>query len=133
MKDEENVEELIKIYVYPLLDEECKRLGIPRNFIKGVYSCPYKGFFEGGSYLEEIKNENGNVKYVKIRICEKNDRRGVLEDFFHEMWHAKETWEGKESRFSELRADLYAEKRILQLALSGWKYLKANLNGRGGI
>jgi hypothetical protein len=43
----------------------------------------------------------------------------VLEVFFHEMFHVKELLEGRKKPFSELRADLYAIRRILELSLSG--------------
>ena len=115
-----DVEKLIKIYVEPLLDEECKRLGVPREFIKGVYGCYYEDWIAGR--VEEI-HKNNRLVGVRIRIADCNNSRDVLQVFFHEMYHVKEMIKNQNSFFSELRADLYAEKRILQLALNGWKYL----------
>ena len=107
-----NVDQLIKTYVYPILDEECKRLGIPRDFVKGVYSCYYKDSIAGR--VEELR-ENDKLIGVKIRIADCNeDARSVLATFFHEMFHVKELLYGKKF-FSELRANIYAKKRILQL------------------
>jgi hypothetical protein len=40
------------------------------------------------------------------------------------MYHISELLHGRSKFLSNLRASLYAEKRILQLALSGWKYLR---------
>jgi hypothetical protein len=75
-----NVDYLIRLYVYPLLDEECRRLGIPRNFILGVYGCYCKDGMVG--YVEEIRKE-GKLINVRIRIgdCNKSPR-DVLEVFF---------------------------------------------------
>ncbi|GEM_PF-1805005 len=119
-----DVDRLIRVYVYPLLEEECKRLKIPREFVKGVYGCYYKDW-EGGR-IEEIRDGNKLVG-VRIRIADCNDPRDVLATFFHEMFHVKELLDGNKL-LSELRAELYAEKRIFQLALSRWKYLRSNSN-----
>ena len=126
MKNVKTTEELIKVYVLPLLEEECKRLGIPKNFVKGIYSQPYRLTLESNLYipLEEIFDEEGNVTGVNIRLPDSNNPRGILSTFFHEMFHARELIYG-DKLFSELRAYLYAEKRILQLTLSGWDYLKS--------
>jgi len=114
-----DVDYLIKLYVYPLLEEECKRLKIPRNFILGVYGCYCKDEIAG--YVEEIREE-GKLINVRIRIGDCNESpRDVLKVFFHEMFHVKELLVGKRKLLSELRADLYAERRILQLALDRWK------------
>jgi hypothetical protein len=82
-----DVDYLIKTYVYPLLEEECKRLGIPREFVKGVYGCYYKDFTRG--YVEELRDGEKTVG-VRIRIADCNNRRGVLTTFFHEMFHVQE-------------------------------------------
>jgi hypothetical protein len=116
-----DVDYLIKLYVYPLLEEECRRLNIPRNFILGVYGCYCKDEIAG--YVEEIR-EGNKLMNVRIRIGDCNESlRDVLKVFFHEMFHVKELLYGKKL-FSELRANLYAERRILQLALGRWKYIK---------
>jgi len=109
----EDVDKLIKTYVYPILKKECDRLEIPIDFIKGVYGCYYRDFTVG--IVEEVR-ENGNLVGVIIRIADCNNARGVLKTFFHEMFHVREMLYGKKA-FSELRADIYAEKRILQLTL----------------
>ena len=111
-----NVDYLIKLYVYPILYEECKRLGVPREFVLCVYSCYWR---EGrAGFIEEVW-EDGELKGVRIRISECNQSRGeVLKVFFHEMYHVKEKWERKKRIFSELRADLYAEFRFLKIMLS---------------
>jgi hypothetical protein len=117
-----DVDYLIKLYVYPLLEEECRRLKIPRNFILGVYGCYCKDGIAG--YVEEIK-EGNKLMNVRIRIGDCNESpRDVLKVFFHEMFHVKELLDGKKKLLSELRADLYAEERILQLALGRYKYIK---------
>jgi hypothetical protein len=90
--------------------------------VKGVFGCYFKDFEAGR--VEEIREGNKLVG-VRIRIADCNDARDVLTTFFHEMFHVKELLYGKKF-LSELRAELYAEKRIFQLALSGWKYLRSN-------
>jgi len=116
-----DVDSLIEIYVKPLLKEECRKLGIPFDFIKGIYGCYYKDGIAG--YVEEIRKDDKLVG-VRIRIADCNNSRGVLSVFFHEMFHVRELLYGRSKFLSDLRASLYAEKRILQLALSGWKYLR---------
>jgi hypothetical protein len=117
-----NVDYLIKLYVYPLLEEECRRLKIPRNFILSVYWCYCKD--ERIGYVEEIREE-GKLINVRIRIGDCNESpRDVLKVFFHEMFHVRELLDGKRKLFSELRADLYAVRRILQLTLGRWRYIK---------
>jgi tRNA threonylcarbamoyladenosine modification (KEOPS) complex Pcc1 subunit len=120
-----NLDYLIKMYVYPLLEEECKRLKIPKNFILGIYGCYCKDFVVG--YVEEIK-ESDNLIGVKIKIGDCNESlRSILKVFFHEMYHVKELYNGKKLFLSELRADLYAELRLLQLALNRRKYIKQKI------
>ena len=115
---------LIKLCIYSLLEEECRRLKIPRGFILGVYAFYCKDWIAG--FVEEIKEEN-RVIGVRIRIgdCVKSPRE-TLKVFFHEMFHVKEIYEGRKRLFSELLADLYAAKRLLQLILSG-KYQNLSL------
>jgi hypothetical protein len=72
-----DVDCLIKIYVNPLLEEECKKLKIPRDFIKGVYGCYYNGI---AGYVEEIR-EDDKLVGVRIRIANCNNSRGVLSVF----------------------------------------------------
>jgi len=117
-----DVDNLIKVYVHPLIEEECKRLKIPRDFVRGVYGCYYKDIEAGR--VEEIREGNKLVG-VRIRIADCNDARDVLATFFHEIFHVKELLYG-DKFLSELRAELYAEKRIFQLALSGWEYLHSD-------
>jgi len=111
-----NADDLIRLYVYPILEEECKRLGIPRGFVLGVYACYCKEGIVG--FVEKVPAD-GKVEGVRIRIGECNQsKKEILKTFFHEMYHVKEEWEGKRRRFSELRANLYAELRFLQIILS---------------
>jgi len=119
-----DTQHLINLYISPLLGKECERLGIPREFILGVYSCYCKDFVVG--YVEEVWKDNKLIG-VRIRIGDCNqDKFSILTVFFHEMYHVKEIWEGRRSRFSELRADLYAWFRIFQLALTRTKTTKYN-------
>jgi hypothetical protein len=113
-----DVDYLIKLYIYPLLEEECRKLKIPKNFISGVYGC-YTDIGISG-YVEEIKDGDKIIK-VRIRIGDcNNSPRAVLKVFFHEMYHVKELLDGKKKFLSELLADLYAERRILQFYLNQW-------------
>jgi hypothetical protein len=106
------IDDLIKVYVFPILEEECKRLKIPRDFIRGVYGFRYKDCI--GGIVEELR-EGGKLVGVKIRIADCNNVRGVLKTFFHEMFHVQELFYGKKKFLAEIRADLYAEKRIFQM------------------
>jgi len=121
-----NTDYLINLYVYPLLEEECKRLKVPREFVLGVYSCYCKDSVSG--YVEKVQREDKLVG-VRVRIGECNQNRlSVLNVFFHEMHHVKEEWEGRKRFLSELRADLYAWSRIFQLMLGEMIYrLKTKL------
>jgi len=111
---------LIKLCIYPLLEEECRRLKIPKNFILGIYVFYCKDGIVG--YVEEIRERNKVIGVrIKIGDCIESSRE-LLKVFFHEMFHVKEIYEGKKKLFSEFLADLYAEKRFLQLMLTKWKY-----------
>jgi len=111
-----DTQHLINLYISPLLEKECKRLGISREFILGIYSCYCKDSVVG--YIEEVRKEDKLIG-VRIRIGDCNqDKLSILTVFFHEMYHVKEIWEGRKNHFSELRADLYAWFRIFQLALT---------------
>jgi len=127
MKDERynDIDSLIKMYIYPLLEEECRRLRVPREFILGIYGFYCKDFMVG--YVEEVWKEDKLIG-VRIRIGDCNQGKlSALSVFFHEMYHVKEIWERKKRPFSELRADLYAWYRILQPALNKIIQIRKNL------
>jgi hypothetical protein len=98
------VEEVLK----PELNAECNRLGIPQSFIKGIYGI-YPKAWEYCSLCEPVER-NGSVEGVRIRIdCRITSPGSALRDFWHEMWHSKDYYRGRES--SEVRATLYSWKR----------------------
>ena len=50
------LEYIIRKYLNPLLDDECKRLGIPREFIEGIYES-YLDFLTGARCIPLETNE----------------------------------------------------------------------------
>ena len=107
-----DTQEIIDLYILPIvLPEECRRLGIPPEFIKGVYSC-YPKPFDFDARCEPIL-DNGHIIGVKIRIGINHETpERVKYAFRHETWHAKDYYEGKNS--SEINAVLYTLFRSLQ-------------------
>ena len=111
-----DIDEIIEKILRPELTKECNHLGIPESFIKGIHSIFPKPF-EYSSFCEPIE-ENGRVEGVRIRIdCEINQAGPALRDFLHEMRHAKDYYEGKNS--SELKAVLYSWIRYFERLLCG--------------
>ena len=109
----------------PRLESECKRLGIPPSFVEGVYSVFAKAF-EYTSFCEPVKRE-GEIQRVRIRIGDSvGNKVEALMHFYHEMWHAKEYYEGLEerSKHSEFRATLYSWKRLFEELLGQLRQLK---------
>jgi hypothetical protein len=103
-----NINEIIQNVLRPELNAECKRLGIPESFIKGIY-CIYPKPWEYSSLCEPIERD-GKVEGVRIRIdCRFTNAGPALRDFWHEMWHSKDYYMGRES--SEVKATLYSWRR----------------------
>lgn len=117
-----SVDDIIQKEITPRLDEECKRLGIPRDFVKGVFGC-YANLYRR-SYVELIEKD-GEIDKVRVRIGDSNKTpREVKKDFWYLMWHVKEIYYGEEN--SDWAADSYSGKRNLEEALGR---IKQYVNG----
>ncbi len=113
-----DIDEIIAKVLKPELKPECERLGIPESFIKGIHSILPK-VWEYSS-LCQPDERNGEVVGVWIRIdCEIRKVVPALRDLWHEMWHAKDYYEGKKT--SEAKAILYSWRRYLGRLLRGTK------------
>ena len=113
-----NIDYIIREEIVPILDEECERLGIPKNFVSGVYGC-YSNL-DRRSYAQRIEDENGNTIKVRIRIGDSNKTVNQAKfDFYHEMWHAREYFLGE--NISEKNAWSYAGKRRIEEKIKGIK------------
>jgi hypothetical protein len=105
-----DIEEIIKEYIEPRKVDECKRLGIPPEFILDIKGG-YLDLFEGAKCIPTEKE--GKIIGVEIIInCDEKRPRGARGDFFHEMRHAKKYYENESN--SELGAYLYMIKRGIQ-------------------
>jgi len=104
-----SIDNIIAMELVPLLDRECARLGIPREFVVGVYGI-WPRAFEYGSLCEPVWDQDGHLRGVTIRIASDHGRLGARIDFLHELHHARSYYRGERS--SELRAWLYALSRI---------------------
>jgi hypothetical protein len=110
----DELNKIIEQSLKPLLKTECEKLGIPQDFIKGIYPIFPKSF-EYTSACEPIV-EGNKIEGVRIRIdCTITKPGPALRDFWHEMRHAKDCYEGKNS--SEIKAEFYSLKRRLQYLL----------------
>ena len=101
----------IQKYLKPILAKECTQLGIDPGKIRDVKSC-YPKPFEYNSYLQA----NKDATYT-IRIGNSNTGMAAcIRSFLHELRHVKFYEERK--KHSELKCNLYAWKRFLQLLIS---------------
>jgi hypothetical protein len=107
-----DIEEIIKEYINPRIEDECKRLGISREFIIGVYSSGYSfDSLASGDCTPVIKD--GKIIGVKITLDRDETRtRGARESFFHEMKHAWQFYNN--ILISQFEAYLYMMKREIQ-------------------
>ena len=104
-----HIEDIIKDYLEPRIEDECRRLGIPPEFIISIYGG--RSLFEGGNCIP--KEKDGKIIGVKIKIDEQEKRpRGARGKFFHEMKHAQKYY--KNEPHSELESYLYMIKRGIQ-------------------
>lgn len=111
----DDIEKIITNTLRTLLPLECQRLGVPSSFIQGIYSIFPKPF-EYSSLCEPIE-QDGKINGVRIRIDTTIRSEGrALRDFWHEMYHAKEYFEGRETH-SEAKATLYSWRRYLEKLL----------------
>ena len=106
-----DIDEIIEKVLRPELKRECERLGIPESFIKGIYAILPKAW-EYSSLCEPVER-SGKVEGVRIRIDYRINKPGAaLRDFWHEMRHAKDYYNGRKS--SEAKATIYSWKRYLK-------------------
>ena len=118
--DYRDIDDIIDKVIKPRLNKECQKLGIPSSFIHDVAAI-YPKPFEFHSICQPVRgdgtyveSEEEEVAKVKIRIDSTIRRHSAaLIAFWHEMYHAKQYYEGKK-RQSELRATLYSWKRFLE-------------------
>jgi hypothetical protein len=105
------IEEIIKNEIEPRVPDECKRLGIPREFIIGIDS--YKGYlFEDG--FCECVTKNGKIVGVELQISREEKRpRGARATFFYLMKRAEQYYKGKPT--SAVKAYIYEIKRGLEV------------------
>lgn len=107
----DELNKIIEISLKPEIESECHRLGIPPDFIKGIYPI-FPKVLEHSSICEPVKKD-GKIEGVRIRIdCSITKPSAALRDFWHEMRHAKDYYEGRKS--SEITANFYSWKRYLQ-------------------
>ena len=107
----DELNQIIEQFIKPQIEPECHSLGISPDFIQGIYPI-FPKTLEYSSMCEPVYR-NGNIKGVRIRINCSIDKPGpALRDFWHEMRHAKDYYEGRKS--SEMKANLYSWRRYLQ-------------------
>jgi len=107
----DELNQIIEQFLKPRIEPECYRLGIPPEFIKGIYPI-FPKIFTYSSMCEPVERDN-KIEGVRIRIdCSVAKPGPALRDFWHEMRHARDQYEGRES--SEMKANLYSWKRYLQ-------------------
>ena len=111
------MENTIQKFIEPIKKDECRKLGIPENFIFGVHG--YRKELLGG-FCEPII-ENGKLIAVDIGIDEEKKSIGMKKSFFHEIKHAQQYFKyGYEEVhhinpvYYELEATLYEHKRYLE-------------------
>ncbi len=100
-----DTQEIIDTYIKPrVLPEECRRLKIPPEFIKGVYTC-WPKLFDYHALCTPVVND-GHITEVVIKIgTDYQTPSAVLHAFRHEVRHAKDYFIGRNP--SELTATLY--------------------------
>ncbi len=102
-------------YVISAMKEECKRLGVPLNFVKDLET------FQRGKASCNALMENGELFGVKISILESKRRNKTRSTIFHESKHSKQFYEkgyenveGKNRIYNELGAYIYEFGRNLE-------------------
>ena len=107
----DELNQIIEESLKPQIELECHILKIPPDFIKGIYPI-FPKILEYASMCEPVKKD-GKVEGVRIRIdCSITKPIPALRDFWHEMRHAKDFYEGRKS--SEIKANFYSWKRYFQ-------------------
>ncbi len=110
----DELNQIIEQSLKPQIESECHRLGIPPDFIKGIYPI-FPKILEYSSMCEHVEKD-GKIEGVRIRIdCSITKPVPALRDFWHEMRHAKDYYESRKP--SEIRAGLYSWKRYFQYIL----------------
>jgi len=105
-----DINEIIEEYLEPRIEDECKRLGIPTEFIRRIYGWDLY-LHQGARCIPAEKD--GKIVEVEIKIdCEEKRPRGARGGFFHEMKHAEKYYKNEPQ--SELKAYLYMIKRGIQ-------------------
>ena len=105
-----NINEIILNILLPQLPYECRKLGIPTDFIAGIYGM-YPEVFGRVSCCEPIFK---GTKIVAVNIRLDSEIRNSFTakmHFWHELRHAQDCYENKPSK--EWKAHGYVIKRIL--------------------
>lgn len=122
MRRQRDITDIIQTYIRPLLNSECRRLGMPPSFVRNVRGV-YPKHWEFNSVCRSIGEDGsslqggGEVACVEIGIDStiRTPSRGLM-DFWHEIYHAKEFYRGKR-RTSEFKATLYSWRRLFEECL----------------
>ena len=96
---------MIEKHLYPRLNSECRRLGIPPEFIAEIVPHSSPG-------IKPITLEDGTKKIVLFISEYDSNPWQMLSDFYYTLSLAKAEYEGKD--VSNFRATLYEKKRMFQ-------------------
>ena len=105
-----NINEIIDNILLPQLPYECRKLGIPIDFIAGVYGMYPEAFGRVSCCVPIL--ENNKIIAVNIRLDSEIRNSFIAKmHFWHELRHAQDCYENKPAR--EWRVHGYVLKRII--------------------
>jgi len=107
------IEEIIKNEIEPRVPDECKRLGIPREFIIGIHGYKGSDLFGAVGHCEPVIKD-GKIIGVELVIREDENRPRVARGtFFYLMKDAEQYYKGKQP--SRKKSFAYQIKRGLEV------------------